>query len=319
MTQCTIIETGLFLRPVPSSMSNGQSEAEDKFMVQPPFDDSSPGDCIIQSIDGVRFKALRQILVLASSVMDDMFSLPQGEVKTEPQAETADHLPIITLDEYAETIHNLLILLYPTSVPNNLGVQGAIKLASAYDKYFIPKDRLRLSIGTLYSSKKALKDHPLELYKLAWDLEMKPEAKTASRFTHCIPFKDLYQRLPLDLLEQLLELRRRREEALDDLIAVLEPSENLCSTHGDGGSKFFSQIAALKTIVRRSIQDPYPEERSFTSFFDQSPGYPPRRWPVSVFQSRRASIPGCDCFVDCNWIRMSSALRSALQSFPQCI
>lgn len=297
-------------------MSNGQSEAEGKFDVQPPFDDSSPGDCIIQSTYGVRFKALRQILVLASSVMDDMFSLPQGEVKTEPQTETPDHLPIITLDEDAETVHNLLILLYPTSVPNNLGVQGAIKLARAYDKYFIPKDRLLLSVGTLYSSTKALESHPVELYKLACDLEMKPEAKTASRFTHRISFKDLYQTLPLEPLEELMELRRRREEALDGLIRVLEPRGNICSTHGAKETDFFRLITTLKTIIRRSIQDPYPEDSSAASFFGQSSGYPPGRKPV---YSSRAPLTRCGCFVDCDWIRMSSVLRSALQSFPQCI
>ncbi|KAG8913781.1 hypothetical protein FRC00_001611 [Tulasnella sp. 408] len=166
-------------------MSNAQENSGDNFIVPPPFDSSSPGDWILQSSDDVQFKLFRQILILASPVMTNMFSLPhvQNEAKTESNEAPPHHLPLISLAEDAETIPNLLVLLYQASFPDGLEVDAAIKLAKVYEKYLIPKARLRLAIGPLYVSKSKLGNHPLELYRLALELEMMSEAATASRFT----------------------------------------------------------------------------------------------------------------------------------------
>ncbi|KAG8909550.1 hypothetical protein FRC01_006865 [Tulasnella sp. 417] len=231
-------------------MSNNQEKSPDEFIVPAPFDSSSPGDCILQSIEGAKFKVLRQILGLASPVMADMFNMPQGEAKEEPRQEKSDQLPVVLLEEDTETVHNLLILLYPTSVPIGLGVQAALKLAKAYDKYLIPKDRLQLSIGVLYSSRVALEANPVEFYKLAWELDMETEAKTASRFTHRVPLSELCSTLPIQPLEKLLDMRARREEGLDSLVALLEPKSNICEHHGAKDVEFFRQLAALKAKAR---------------------------------------------------------------------
>ncbi|KIO24832.1 hypothetical protein M407DRAFT_25793 [Tulasnella calospora MUT 4182] len=299
-------------------MSEDQDVSEEGFIVPAPFDSLSPGDCILKSIEGTEFKALRQILVLASQVMADMFGLPQGEAHKVPHEGTPDHLPVIPMQEDAETIHNLLVLLYPTSVPKELGVQAAIKLAKTYDKYLIPKDRLRLSVGLLYNSESTLKTSPIELYRLAWELEMMLEAKIASRYTHKIPFEQLHATLPLKPLEELLNLRRRREEALDSLIAAVEPRSTLCDTHTTNDGKFFRQIAALKEKARQSIQVPYPEKGArASSFFGQRRGYPPTRDGWKSWSRNNRNF--CGCFEDCDWDSMSSVLASALQEFPQCI
>ncbi|KAG8961412.1 hypothetical protein FRC00_012310 [Tulasnella sp. 408] len=232
-------------------MSNAQEDSGDNFTVPPPFDSSSPGDCILQSADDVQFKVFRQILILASPVMADMFSLPQNDAKTESNGAPPHDLPLISVAEDAETIRNLLLLLYPTSFPDGLEVDAAIKLAKVYDKYLIPKARLRLAIGPLYASKSTLGNHPLELYRLALELEMMSEAATASRFTHKIGFKDLYTALPMDVFEKLLDFRKRREEGLDNLIAVIEPRKSICGTHASQDSDFFRQIAALKNLTTR--------------------------------------------------------------------
>ncbi|KIO24829.1 hypothetical protein M407DRAFT_25790 [Tulasnella calospora MUT 4182] len=298
-------------------MSKDQDIPEGSFIVPAPFDLLSPGDCILKSIEGIEFKVLRPILSAASPVMADMFSLPQGGAHKVPHEETSDHLPIIPMQEDAETIHNLLVLLYPTSLLKNLGAKAAIKLAKAYDKYLIPKDRLLLSVAPLYNSKSALKASPVELYWMAWELEMMEEAKTASRYTHGIPFEDLHAALPLEPLKRILDLRRRREEELDSLIAVASPRHHLCRRHGANDQELFREIAALKTKVRQSIQVPYPEEgaRAFF-FFGLNTGYPPTRPPPPGSNSR---FVGCTCFDGCDWDSMSSALASALQNFPQCI
>ncbi|KIO24819.1 glycoside hydrolase family 16 protein [Tulasnella calospora MUT 4182] len=232
-----------------------QWESGDKFIVPPPFEASSPGDCILQSVEDVQFKVFRQILVLASPVMADMFSLPQKEAETKSNAAPLDHLPLISLAEDAETIHNLLLLLYPTSFPDKLEVQEAIKLAKVYDKYLIPKTRLRLAIGPLYNSRSTLENSPLELYRLAWELEMMSEAAIASRFTHKIAFKDLYIALPMEAFEKLLDLRKRREEGLDGLIAVLEPRKSICEADAGNDFDFFCQIAALKDLAKTTSSE----------------------------------------------------------------
>ncbi|KAG8978206.1 hypothetical protein FRB90_008563, partial [Tulasnella sp. 427] len=213
------------------------------FVPQPPFDSSSPGDCILQSTEGVQFKVFRQILILASPVMADMFSLPHGESAT---ASDEGGFPIIPMDEDAGTIQNILNLLYPTSVLKELSALAAIKLVRAYDKYLIPKDRLRGPLEAVYGSRKKLESYPVELYKIALEFEMTEEAKIASRFTHKISFKDLYLALPLELLEQFMDLRRRREEGLDELVAVLKPLTYLCQVHKADDSEFSRQHSAIK-------------------------------------------------------------------------
>ncbi|KIO24826.1 hypothetical protein M407DRAFT_25787 [Tulasnella calospora MUT 4182] len=299
-------------------MSEDQDTSKDGFIVPAPFDSLSPGDCILQSIEGVQFKAVRQILALASPMMADMFALPQAESQKVPREETSDHLPIIPMQEDAETIHNLLVLLYPTSLLGTLGVQATIKLVKAYDKYLIPKDRLLLSVVALYNTKSALEASPIELYRMAWELEMMEEAKIASRYMHGIPFKDLHAALPLEPLEKLLDLRRRREEELDSLIAVAGLRSRMCSSHGGGDYPLFNEIVALKAKVRQSIQVPYPEEGASASlFFGLTQGYPPTH-PQSGDSSYNYSRR-CSCFNDGNLDYMSPNLVSALQKFPQCI
>ncbi|KAG8913778.1 hypothetical protein FRC00_001608 [Tulasnella sp. 408] len=183
-----------------------------------------------------------------------MFALPQ-------YGETSDHLPIIPLQEYAEAILNLLILLYPTSLFKDLGAQAAIKLAKAYDKYLIPKDRLRLSVAPIYNSTSALESSALGLYRMTWELEMVAEAKIASRDTHGISFKDLHAELTLEPLGKLA-----RKQAY------------VGWNHGWKDEMFFQEIMALRNKARRSVQVPYPENGvSAELFFGLSGGYPPTR------------------------------------------
>ncbi|KAG8993632.1 hypothetical protein FRB90_000646 [Tulasnella sp. 427] len=234
----------------PMSDTDAEAKAADvQFQVSAPFDLLSPGDCILQSTEGIQFKVFRQILILASAVMADMFSLPQGKAKAESDQMASDHLPVILLEEYAETINGLLLLLYPTTLPDAFGVHLALKLAKVHDKYLISPARLRLLVATLYSSRKNLKETPIEFYQLAWQLEMLEEAKIASRFTHSTSFEELYTRFSQEHFQKIMDLRRRREEALDDLIGVLEPKKHICSSHASSDKEFFTQIKAVKDHV----------------------------------------------------------------------
>ncbi|KAG9007162.1 hypothetical protein FRB90_009501 [Tulasnella sp. 427] len=258
-------------------MSSAESSPSSKFVVPPPFDSSSPGDCVLQSADGVQFKALRQILAFGSSVMADMFSLPQPAKPSKGEQDNSndDELPVIPMGEDAETILNLLLLLYPPSMPSQLGVHAALKLADAHDKYMIPKNRLCTVVRAYYWSRPVLEASPLELYNLAWKLDMKEEARVSSRYTHRVPLKDLCASLSAEPLEKLLDLRRRREEILDYVVAHLDPRKSICHFHSGDQWEYHKQYSALKTRIRQSLQDPYLEGKSASEFFGQKSGVPP--------------------------------------------
>ncbi|KAG8989758.1 hypothetical protein FRB90_002081 [Tulasnella sp. 427] len=296
------------------TMSSAERNPNSKFVVPPPFDSSSPGDCILQSVEGVQFKALRQILAMGSSVMADMFSLPQPEKSSNGDSGTQDtpndELPVIKMGEDAETILNLLLLLYPTSMPSPLEVQAAFKLNEAYDKYLIPKDRLLVPVKALYHSKPKLDARPVDLYKLAGKLELKEEAQIASRYTHRVPLRDLCHSLGPSDLEKLLDLRLRREQRLDEIVNVWDPRNAFCEYHGGTRANvWYRQYQALKKKVRESLQDPYPEEKDALELFGQKYGAP--RLLEAETGTRQ-----CSCFASFDLLRTSAALKSALMDYP---
>ncbi|KAG8900721.1 hypothetical protein FRC01_010047, partial [Tulasnella sp. 417] len=110
-----------------------------------PFDAHSPGDCILRSCDGIHFKVIRQFLITASTVFADMFT-----VGNSPADEGS--LPIVALEENANTLRALLTMLYPTDIPKSLDHAVMLSVVQAYDKYLIPEVRLRLFARELWQS-----------------------------------------------------------------------------------------------------------------------------------------------------------------------
>lgn len=105
--------------PVPSSAS-------------PPFDETSNGDVILKSSDGVQFLVHKVILSLASPFFRDMFSLPQ----TGNPSDCPGDVPIIPFSEPSETLDTLLRSIYPDEDPDLKLVQeieGAVEAAIKYD------------------------------------------------------------------------------------------------------------------------------------------------------------------------------------------
>ncbi|KIO26638.1 hypothetical protein M407DRAFT_24083 [Tulasnella calospora MUT 4182] len=75
------------------------------FVTPPPFDDASPGDSYLQSREGATFKVLRHILINSSQYFERLYKdlSPTGP----------GDLPKLLIEEDAQTLHALLILLYP--------------------------------------------------------------------------------------------------------------------------------------------------------------------------------------------------------------
>lgn len=249
------------------------------FVVKPPFHSDSPGDCIIQTADGTQFVVYRVVLSLASSVWNDMFSLPQSS-----EAFSGEH-PVIPVDEDPETMETLLTMLYPMQPPHVESYDLAIKLVQACDKYFINTPRLATFLHDILRATDPLENNPLGVYALAWRLQMEEEVKIASRYTHRL---DLYdQGVVEDLVRRtgsikavmaLWDLRRRREAALDVVAKLLDLSDVpfRCSSHYNtyttpsAPSEVIAKYLKIRSSVQTALHEPYPTCTKLEQFFGQS-------------------------------------------------
>ncbi|KAG8949860.1 hypothetical protein FRC04_008163 [Tulasnella sp. 424] len=205
------------------------------FIVQPPFDSQSGGDCIIRSPDGSEFKVVKAILSLGSTIFRDMFDMPQAGRRSEDEA----NIPVIPVEEDPETMQALLRLLYPIEPPPIESFFLARKLVTACDKYFVNTAKVQLHLKGILNNRQSMEEHPLECYTLSWELGMKEEAIAASRYTHSVDLSDngvakeiFSQSGNLEALTKLWDLRFRREKALDDILALAQDNRNMaCHKH----------------------------------------------------------------------------------------
>ncbi|KAG9023452.1 hypothetical protein FS837_005805, partial [Tulasnella sp. UAMH 9824] len=130
------------------------------FLVPPPFDTDSFGDCIIQASDGAEFKVLRAILGVASCVFRDMFDMPPPQTDSTENTKKGDSapLPVITVSEDSETLQVMLQMIYPIAPPSIQSIKLANKLAAACAKYFIHEGKLKLYVRSILNQDKSLKD-----------------------------------------------------------------------------------------------------------------------------------------------------------------
>ncbi|KAG8993976.1 hypothetical protein FRB90_000561 [Tulasnella sp. 427] len=297
--------------PPPNTTASGAST----FAVKPPFHSDSPGDCIIQTSDGTQFVVYRVILSLASSVWNDMFSLPQSS-----ETFSGEH-PVITVDEDPETMQALLTMLYPMEPPQITSYDLAIKLIQACDKYFISTTRLAAFLHDILRSTVALEKNPLGVYALAWRLKMVEEIKIASRYTHHLNLYDkkVVERLMtrtgnLGAVMALWDLRRRREGALDDLARLMEldDARYWCPSHMNDRTRLsipdaIAKYLAVKRSVEKALSQPYPACRSSQEFFGtliQYQGYSCDRCKQSAERKDREIV---------------ASAQAAIEKFPQTI
>ncbi|KAG9041274.1 hypothetical protein FS837_012473 [Tulasnella sp. UAMH 9824] len=204
------------------------------FVVRAPFDADSAGDFILRVSDGTEFKVLRAILSVASCVFRDMFDT-SSELSNEKQEIT--NLPVVKIEEDAETTQTLLQMLYPIDPPSINSVHLAHKLITAFDKYFISLAKLQFHLRNLLKEDQYIKQDPIFCYSLAWKLGWKEEAVGASRHTHTLDLIDSAVAGPivslsgdLEAFLSLLRLRNLREKALDEILSLVQPRKfGICS------------------------------------------------------------------------------------------
>lgn len=269
--------TGLASPPTAAKAMNEPSQAvTGPFIVRAPFNDTSGGDCILQTPDGARFVVYRVILSLASPIWNDMFSLPQASESP------SSARPVIPVEEDPGTMESLLTMLYPLPSPRISSYDQAAKLVQACDKYFIDVSRLDTVLHKVLRTTAALEADPLGVYALAWRLGMDDEAKNASRHTHRLDLND--PKVKSDLIRRsgsvnsllaLWDLRLQRENALDDLAKlarIKSDSGPACNEryHGRPYSDSCCDIddfIRAKSSARLALQKPYPVCHDLKQFF----------------------------------------------------
>lgn len=280
------------------------------FIVQPPFDSRSVGDCIIRTPDGTEFKVVKAILYLGSTVFRDMFDIPQVGHESKDEA----NIPFIPVEEDPETIQALLRLLYPIEPPPINSLSLARKLVTACDKYFVNTAKVQLHLKGILSDRQSMKENPVACYSLSWKLGMEEEAIAASRYTHSVDLSDnaaakeiVYQSGNIEALTKLWDLKFRREKILDEILALAEDNKDMaCSKHptATGSTKKYS---ARKDTLRAALMVPSPTCSNVETFL----GYQAGRGD--------SSCSACDDRRSLLLAKNRTEVTEALCSYPQAI
>lgn len=263
--------------------------------VPPTFTSNNPADCILKSSDGLQFYVLRGILIFASEVFRDMFSIPTPNTETEP-----GQLPVIEMAESGQVLSALLSVIYPVVPPRISEVSLAVGLLQAWKKYLMPMERLQPFLAELFSESSLL-ENPLDIYALAWKLDSTTEAKRASRYTHGVELTaEAMSRLTMlsgteASLSTLIDLRGSRKILLK-LIAFAVPIRQFaCPNHGGGDNDVYDitayifHLLEMENQVEKALARPHFEAchdfRDFLALRTDD-----WRWPGSRL-SKRCSHP----------------------------
>ncbi|KAH9910976.1 uncharacterized protein BXZ73DRAFT_57413, partial [Epithele typhae] len=126
---------------------------------QTPFDEPS-ADIILRSADHVDFRVHRGILLHASPVFADMFSLPQPHSnEASPQTDQ----PIVVVTEDSIALRNLLLICYPVTKPVLSALTDIVPVLRAALKY----DMEWLIEHLTPSLAASIPKHPLQVWAIA--------------------------------------------------------------------------------------------------------------------------------------------------------
>lgn len=141
--------------------------------------DRLDGDVILRCSDNVGFRVHRLILVLASPVFADMFSLPQPATA---ESESAVSPPTIDLTEDSKTILPLLDACYPFGDPTLDDLDTIDRVLDAAAKYDVAK-------ATQFSQRRLhafVSWEPLRAFAIACRMHFEDLAKAAADRVHAL-------------------------------------------------------------------------------------------------------------------------------------
>ena len=164
-------------------------------------------DVTLRSSDHTLFEVHRIILIIASPVFADMFSLPQ------PIAQSATReRPVVNLTEDEKTLRTLLDTCYPVTVADLSDLDVVHSTLEAAIKYDIPK-----SISLVrHALRRFISKEPLRVYAIACklDLEIIAEAAAAQELVVCSRKQGYVKELdetPAGCYHRLLQYCKKRD------------------------------------------------------------------------------------------------------------
>ena len=146
-----------------------------------PFNKNS-ADVILRTADEVDFHLHKVVLMLAGSVFEDMFSIPQPAAVNAAEVDSETDLPVVRVTETSKTLDALLRLCYPTADPVFHGASEVVNVLEAVKKYHMDDAVTRMGV--------ALRDYvqnsPLQVYAVACRTGSEEVAREAAivLFTH---------------------------------------------------------------------------------------------------------------------------------------
>ncbi|KIO24822.1 hypothetical protein M407DRAFT_8729 [Tulasnella calospora MUT 4182] len=209
-----------------------------------------------------------------------MFEMPSARSDITHTTDESNSVPVIPVQEDAETLQALLQLMHPIEPPSVQSLQQAQKLATACDKYFISTVKCGLYLRSLLNEDRFLKEQPLIRYALSWKFGLEQEAIRASRYTHSLNLTDSSLASPLlsrsgdlEAILALWRLRNDREDALDGILSLVKTSYINCSHHGNL-TIIFGDYLQRKAQLKESLKSPYPKCEKVEEFlgFQIRPG-----------------------------------------------
>ncbi|KAG9048138.1 hypothetical protein FS837_000709 [Tulasnella sp. UAMH 9824] len=281
------------------------------FVVPPPFDESSSGDCYFVSSEGIRFKVLRHSLIHATRYFEDFF-------QDVPPSTSHNDLPSFYFDEKASTLHSLLVVLYPVHTEEFIDVQSMLELIERQEKYAIPDSTMMhavsVIVGRSYAGPAPV-DDVMDVYAIAWSSGYRNEVKHFSRFMHRVDLTDqsIVDRLirisgSTKSYTALMELRREREAALDGIIEALEPKKHFCLSHSSSDTMFFAFISMIKTAARNALLEPCPTCLDAFEFLG-----------LQGTDEKRTVTWCSTCYSKADKAKLTNQLEAAIERYPQTI
>ena len=139
-----------------------------------------PGaDVILRTSGGKEFLAHKLILSLASSVFEDMFSLPQ------PTPIESSQLPIVDVNDPPEALEMFLQIVYPTPNPPINDIEALVSVLRLADKY---NAGVVLDAHKDFLQSTGLDSPPVHVYAILCICGRKKESEAAARR---VPFASL--------------------------------------------------------------------------------------------------------------------------------
>jgi len=148
-----------------------------------PFDHPQ-ADIILRSSDNIDFRVFKLFLSLASPVFETMFSLPQPSEGVDPDEETKDGLPVVTVSEGSKTLDALLRFCYPSTLAEDPSLDGfmfATEILEAAKKYSL--DAIERIVCKALFIPKILEVDSLSCFAVARRADLREQCVLAAKYS----------------------------------------------------------------------------------------------------------------------------------------